>query len=392
MKDFGPSCGTALPVIKGPRGEMERNTRSRHAAAISEASRFLAVDLFAGCGGLTLGLKQAGFKVIGAVDSDKLATLTYTRNHRSTIYWHQDIRSMDALAMRKKLGIRRGRLDLLAGCPPCQGFSTLRTLRGKRRVVDDRNELIFEFLRFIREFRPKVVMVENVPELARDSRIGKVVRSLRGMGYSCDIRILDAANYRVPQRRRRMVLLAGINGPVPFGQPTKKRLTVRDAIGRLTHPSRSSDALHNATANHTSDVKNLIRRVPKDGGSRQSLGKLAQLDCHRRCNGFSDVYGRMAWDEVSPTITSGCVNPSKGRFLHPRQNRVISLREAALLQTFPRTYFFSLARGKCAAAQMIGNALPPTFVRRHGWQIRRYLQLVREDTLVRGTEARHARG
>jgi DNA (cytosine-5)-methyltransferase 1 len=106
------------------------------------------------------------------------------------------------------------------------------------------------------------------------------------------------------------------------------------------------------------------------------LGKGRQLECHKKCNGFKDVYGRMAWDDVSPTITGGCFNPSKGRFLHPTKNRAITLREAALLQTFPADYFFSTVRGKCPAAQMIGNALPPEFIRRHATEIRKKLALL----------------
>lgn len=333
----------------------------------------MAIDLFSGCGGLTLGLKQAGFRVVGAVDNDELAVATYKRNHRKTMTWNRDIREIDAKAMRLALGLRRGRLDLLAGCPPCQGFSTLRTLRGKRRIIDKRNDLIFQFLRFVREFQPKVVMIENVPGLAKNVRLENFMRSLRGMGFSCDVRVLDAAEYLVPQRRRRMVLLAGRKGSVPFARPMKRRITVRDAIGELSRPTESSDPLHKVMAQHSGYIRALIRRVPKDGGSRRSLGNEIQLECHRKCDGFVDVYGRMAWDDVSPTITGGCVNPSKGRFLHPTQNRAISLREAALLQTFPSRYFFPMHRGRYPVARMIGNALPPTFVRRHGHEIRHYL-------------------
>ena len=119
--------------------------------------------------------------------------------------------------------------------------------------------------------------------------------------------------------------------------------------------------------------RTLIRLIPKDGGSRLDLGRQRQLGCHRRCDGFKDVYGRMAWDDVSPTVTGGCVNPSKGRFLHPTKNRCVTLREAALLQSFPPTYRFSLRRGKFPAAQMIGNALPPEFIRRHAKQVGKHL-------------------
>jgi DNA (cytosine-5)-methyltransferase 1 len=131
--------------------------------------------------------------------------------------------------------------------------------------------------------------------------------------------------------------------------------------------------MHDHSANRTEKIVELIRKIPKDGGSRAHLGDEQQLACHKRLDGFYDVYGRMAWDAVAPTITSGFVNPSKGRFLHPSQNRTITLREAALLQTFPSYYRFPLDRGKYAAAALIGNALPPEFIRRLAIPVRRYL-------------------
>jgi DNA (cytosine-5)-methyltransferase 1 len=124
--------------------------------------------------------------------------------------------------------------------------------------------------------------------------------------------------------------------------------------------------LHNyLVAPRAPHIEKLIKAIPKDGGSRTDLGEEWQLECHKKSDGFKDVYGRMAWDSLSPTITGGCVNPSKGRFLHPTENRAITLREAALLQTFPKNYRFPLSRGKFPAALLIGNALPPEFIRRH---------------------------
>jgi DNA (cytosine-5)-methyltransferase 1 len=125
--------------------------------------------------------------------------------------------------------------------------------------------------------------------------------------------------------------------------------------------------------NRSKEVRELIALIPKNGGSRSDLPKRYQLDCHKRSDGFSDVYGRMAWDDVSPTITSGCHNPSKGRFLHPSQNRTITLREAAILQGFPRRYRFNVDHGKESIALMIGNALPPPFIAAHAGALRRGL-------------------
>lgn len=332
-----------------------------------------AIDLFSGCGGLSLGLKQAGFVVVGAVENDPLAAETYLANHPEVHVWTEDIRSVTGTSILEKLRLRPGQLGLLAGCPPCQGFSALRRLNGGRRVRDKQNDLIFEFLRLVRCLRPKAVMLENVPGLGDDNRFSKFRRALERLGYHVNAEVKDAQDFGVPQRRRRLMLLAAIHRPVPFAENARSRKTVRDAFSRLSPAQCRDDRLHSLHENRSAKVKALIRLIPKDGGSRHHLGNEHQLPCHRRCNGFRDVYGRMAWDDVAPTITGGCCNPSKGRFLHPAEDRNISLREAALLQSFPPNYLFSLRRGKFAAAQMIGNALPPEFIRRHALKLHEVL-------------------
>jgi DNA (cytosine-5)-methyltransferase 1 len=332
-----------------------------------------AIDLFCGCGGLTEGLRQAGFSVVGALDSEPLAVESYRFNHPRTALWSKDIRRVAASGMMNDLGLSPGDLDLLAGCPPCQAFSGLRTLNGARGIRDSDKDLLFEFLRFVRVLRPRALMMENVPGLADDRRMAKLLKALRSLGYTCEYKILDAADYGVAQRRRRLILLAGKNGAIAFAKAAADRVTVRDAIGSLARPGKTGDELHDFPEKRQADVVDLIARIPKNGGSRLDLGDAWQLQCHKKCDGFSDVYGRMSWGTVAPTITSGCVNPSKGRFLHPVQNRCITLREAALLQSFPVDYRFSLKRGKFLAAQMIGNALPPEFIRRQARAVIAYL-------------------
>lgn len=332
-----------------------------------------AIDLFCGAGGLTLGLRQAGFRVIGAVDNNELAVETFKANHRDVYVWQRDIRCLSVNTVKKKFGLGKGDLDLLAGCPPCQGFSTLRTLNGSRRVRTVHQDFVFEFLRFVRELLPKAVMLENVPRLATDQRMKHIIADLVGMGYRCTHDVLDAADYGVPQRRRRFILIAGHRARIAFGHSSRRKRSVRDAIGKLGKRSKH-DPLHKIQENRSERVRRVIRLIPKNGGSRTDLKPGDQLACHRNCDGFHDVYGRMAWDDVAPTITGGCFNPSKGRFLHPVHHRAITLREAALLQTFSPSYFFSLKRGKCHAAQMIGNALPPEFIRRHAKNILRSLK------------------
>lgn len=337
-----------------------------------------AIDLFSGCGGLTLGLKLAGFKVLGAVEADPTAVQTYKANHASVSVKQVDIRKLSPSQFRRELKIRQGELDLLAGCPPCQGFSTLRTRNGAVRNRDSRNDLVHEMLRFAREFKPKAIMMENVPRLVEHKPFEDLCEGLRRAGYKVAFGIKDAARYGVPQRRRRLILLAGRGFEIPFALETSRSRTVRGAIGRLPDPGKSRDALHNLpTKKRAARIQKLIRDIPKDGGSRADLPDDRQLECHKQSDGFSDIYGRIAWDEVAPTITSGCFNPSKGRFLHPVKNRAITMREAALLQTFPRDYDFPISAGKEAIALMIGNALPPEFIRRHALEIRKALKMKR---------------
>ncbi|MFG1757475.1 DNA cytosine methyltransferase [Micromonospora echinofusca] len=342
---------------------------------MTAATPLRAIDLFCGPGGLTQGLKQAKFTVVGGVEQEPIACETYSRNHPEVRLWSDDIRDLSPSAVRTELGLKPGDLDLLAGCPPCQGFSSLRTRNGKRVVDDGRNDLVMQMAVWAAEFRPRAILMENVPALARDYRMDLLVEALEGLGYPArsSYRVVDAQEYGVPQRRRRLVLIAAHKEEIPISSSSYSRQTVRDAIGELPPPGSSGDQLHDLPERRSPKVRDIISRIRKDGGSRKDLGE-DQLECHKRLDGFYDIYGRMAWDGPAPTITSGCSNPSKGRFLHPEQDRAISLREAALLQSFPRSYWFSLKGGKEAAALMIGNALPPRLVEAHGTVIRRYLE------------------
>jgi DNA (cytosine-5)-methyltransferase 1 len=314
--------------------------------------------------------------VIGAVELNNLAASTYRRNFPRTRLWHSDIRSVTVAEMMRTLKLAKGDLDLLAACPPCQGFSTIRTLNGHASAIDPRNDLVLQLVRFVRQMHPKTVLVENVPGLADDRRIRELEHVLEENRYRLRSEIIDAADYGVPQRRRRFLLVATRMGEVPSKPRPTPRTTVRDAIGSLGAAGRSGDPLHDHGENRSAEVRERIARIPKNGGSRSDLPKNLQLSCHRRGHGFKDVYGRMAWNDVAPTLTCGFVNPSKGRFLHPDKNRSITLREAALLQTFPKKHYFSLEEGKYSAAELIGNALPPRLV---AAQARSFLRHLRES-------------
>lgn len=319
---------------------------------------------------MTLGLKLAGYRVVGALDSDSLAVETYRTNHPRTHVWERDIRTVPSEEVLTSLRLRRGELDLLAGCPPCQGFSTMRTRNQGPAVKDERNDLVFEFLRFVRDLLPKAVLMENVPGLASDRRMETFWEELTRLGYRGSQWILNAADYGVPQRRRRMLLMATRFGSVSPAPEKPRARTVAHAFSGIGTAGSSGDPLHDLPETRSAAVMRRIRSVPPDGGGRETIPAEEQLPCHQRCNGYKDVYGRMAWNKPAPTITGGCTNPSKGRFLHPVEHRAITLREAAALQGFPRRYHFSLRRGKGAASVLIGNAVPPEFVRPHARKIR----------------------
>lgn len=338
-----------------------------------------AIDLFSGCGGLSVGLELAGFRVRAAVEIDIKAQETYRANHPNVRLYCESIRELSAAKVLRDTGLAPGDLDLLAGCPPCQGFSRLRTRNRSVTVPDVRNDLIRDFLRFVRVMRPKTVMLENVPGLRQDHRFANLCSALEAMEYRVVSADLDAADYSVAQRRKRLILLASRIHEPRLAVKAKLRLTVRDVIADLDEPSGTLDQLHAVPENRSSAVMSLIRLIPLDGGSRSQLPQKMQLGCHTRNDGFYDVYGRMSWDDVAPTITSGCSNPSKGRFLHPSKHRTITLREAALLQGFPADYLFDITHGKESIALMIGNALPPPFVSAHARELRRGIQIYGTD-------------
>lgn len=335
---------------------------------------FISADLFSGCGGLSEGLRQAGFKTSIAFEKDEVAVKTYKLNHSDTVVIKKDIRKVKLNEVRKKL--KDQPIHLLAGCPPCQGFSSVRRLNRIEPVEDDRNNLINEFVRLIKELNPYTVMMENVPGLINYDLFHSSINELKSFGYKwIDYKVVNVKDYGVPQSRRRLVLVGSRLGEIKVAEGSKEKKTVRDTIEKLPLPELSNDELHKIFPVHRPDVQKRIELTPKNGGSRKDLPEEYTLECHKGINiGFNDIYGRLRWDDVSTTITGGCLNPSKGRFLHPEQNRCISAREAALLQTFPPDYKFPVDIPKSNLALMIGNALPPKFSEIQSLNIHEHLQ------------------
>lgn len=323
-------------------------------------SSITAVDLFAGAGGATQGLIDAGFSVLGAVEFEATAAETYRSNHPDVTLWEQDIKTLKATDLRRQLGIGRGELTLLKACPPCQGFSTL--AEGRIAANDFRNDLVGHVVRFVRELRPRSVLVENVPGLGRDRRAGELMSALKQMGYATRSYIVNAVDFGVPQRRRRFIILAfrGARTAMPdrlSPQDLVAPVTVRDAFQDLSSKVASDDPL-NVARRPSALVAERIAAVPV-GGSRFDLPEHLQLDCHKRLvssRSAAGSYGRMKWDEPASTMTTRCTTPASGPFIHPDENRAITLREAASIQTFPARYKFS---GSSAAIErQIGNAVP----------------------------------
>lgn len=335
------------------------------------------MDLFAGCGGMTEGMFKAGYRVLAAVEIDKYAAQAYKANNdmRGVCLFEKDIKTIQTADIAKLLCGEP--LHLLAGCPPCQGFSTMRKKNKKRPRKDARNKLIWEYMRFVEDLRPITIMLENVPALENYTEFKKAVVRLRQLGYNPHHEVVDVANYGVPQRRKRLVMVGSLLGDIFPADGTSPLTTVRDTIGGLPLPENSNDPLHQVFPQHTAEVQERIRITPHDGGSRTDLPDEYTLACHKIDGiGFKDVYGRLAWDKVSSTITGGCLNPSKGRFLHPEQDRCISAREASILQTFPQKYIFPVAIPRASIALMIGNALPPLFCKQQVEHISEHLDVV----------------
>ena len=320
-----------------------------------------SIDIFSGCGGLTEGMQQADFKTELAFEIDEIASKVYRLNHPDTTVITKDIRKVSIAEIKR--GLKNKKIHLLAGCPPCQGFSSIRRLNRVEPVADDRNNLIMEYVRLVKALKPYTIMMENVPGLMHCDLFKDALEILKEAGYKwTDYKVVNVKNYGVPQSRRRLVLVGSRLGEIKVAKPIEKKQTVRQAIGNLPLPENSKDPVHKIFPKHKPHVQERIEMTPKNGGSRKDLPKKYLLKCHEAENiGFNDVYGRLRWDDYSTTITGGCLNPSKGRFLHPEQNRCISAREAALLQSFPASYKFPAETPRASLALLIGNALPPNF-------------------------------
>lgn len=347
----------------------------------STESPISAVDLFCGAGGLTYGLRQAGIKVEAGIDLDEQVEHAYVTNNPGAKFVHWDVSHKQYGSVEKLFGTNKYRL--LAGCAPCQPFSKLTNGVERHEAWD----LLDNFGRFVMRILPEVVTMENVPELADRGRVvfNRFVRTLENCDYDVQWQIVQCPEYGIPQRRKRLVLLASRLGKIeipqgPFPRP-EDWPTVRQTIGALPHLEAGEedpvDPMHRASQLSSLNLKR-IRATKPDGGTRRNWPDELVLDCHRKKSGesYCSIYGRMWWDQPAPTMTTLCTGIGNGRFGHPEQDRSITPREAALFQSFPRSYEFwppEKRLNRSAVTKMIGNAVPPRLAEALGRAIMKHV-------------------
>lgn len=334
---------------------------------------FAVVDLFCGVGGLTHGFLLEKFDVSAGVDFDESCKYAYEQNNCNAKFLHKDITQLNAKELNKLY--RSNKRKILVGCAPCQPFSIYNRKndsKGKSVInTDNKWKLLYSFLELIEKTKPDIISMENVPLLLKFNK-GKVfndfVKKLKELGYSVTTFIVNAQDYGVPQRRKRVILFGSKFGEVKLIEPlinNNEYVTVRDAIGNLppikageVHPD---DSLHRSRNLSELSLKRI--KASRVGKTWKQWDESLLLDCHKEEGGkkYTSVYGRMSWKEVAPTMTTYCIGLNNGRFGHPNQARAISLREAALLQSFPANYDFIDKSKKFSSsniARHIGNAVP----------------------------------
>ncbi|MGG7033800.1 MAG: DNA cytosine methyltransferase [Flavobacterium sp.] len=331
-----------------------------------------AVDFFCSGGGMSYGMQQAGIEILAGIDFDENCKATYEANIKGAEFIHADVFDLTEQELEEKLSLNKDDDELvLIGCSPCQFWSIINTDKTKSKKSKN---LLIEFRRFVEYFNPGYVVVENVPGVLRKKRasgLAGFVRWLNKSGYKVHFDVHEVSEYGVPQHRKRFTLIANrVTSqelmPVPVNG---EKLTVRDVIGehngfpKISHGHKdTSEFLHTVAGLEKINLDRLAV-TPKDGGTRLAYVDNEELapKCHKgKTDGFKDVYGRMWWDKPSPTITTKFFSISNGRFGHPEEDRAISLREGAVLQSFPKDYIFK-ATSIANTARMIGNAVPPKY-------------------------------
>ena len=325
------------------------------------------VDLFCGIGGLTHGFTREGFNVVAGIDIDESCKFAFEKNNNSK-FISKSITDISGEELNEIFG--KSKIKILVGCAPCQPFSSY-TFKDPEKKDNDKWKLLYEFQRLILETKPDIISMENVSQLINFKKapvFNDFIETLKTEGYFTHFEIVNCPEYGMPQNRKRLVLIASKLGKIELIPKTHKKenfVTVRDAIGNLPYIEdgefHEKDRLHFARKlSPTNKIR--IKSTPY-GGSWKDWPEDLKLECHKKESGksYSSVYGRMRWEEPSPTMTTHCIGYGNGRFGHPEQNRGISLREASILQSFPKNYIFFKKNEDMSTvviARQIGNAVP----------------------------------
>ncbi len=323
-----------------------------------------AVDLFCGVGGLTCGLQESGIRVVAGIDNDPSCEYAYSINNKSK-FLTKDIRSITKKEIDNLWGSPK--IKILAGCAPCQTFSK-HTEKNKKRQEDERWGLLYHFLELVKKSKPNIVTMENVPQLRNYRIFDDFVKGLKKLKFHVSYKVVQCTKYGIPQRRSRLVLLASKFGEISLIPETHKAsdyISIKDIIGKLK-PIKAgqvskSDSLHRSWKLSSINKKRISQSKP--GGTWLDWDKKIRLPCHKKSSGksYTSVYGRMKWSDPAPTITTQFFSYGTGRFGHPKQHRAISLREGALIQTFPKNYKFYSDDKEISfntIGRHIGNAVP----------------------------------
>lgn len=345
-----------------------------------------AVDLFCGVGGLTHGLEQTGINVIAGIDVDPMCKYAYEKNNKAK-FIKKDIRQFTSTELSKlypSTGIK-----LLVGCAPCQPFST-HTRKYKDRHQDKRWDLLYDFGRLIEKVEPDIVAFENVTPIRKEQIYRDFIEKFDSFDYDIWEDMVYCPDYGIPQKRRRLVLIASALGridPLPKTHSLSGQRglapyrTVKEAIGKLPPINAGqgceSDRLHRSCRLLGKNMERI--KQSRAGGTWEDWDESLRASCHRKSSGktYKAVYGRMEWDEPSPTITTQFYKFGTGRFGHPQQHRALSVREGALLQTFPIDYDFIEPNLPIPITRLgihIGNAVPVQLATVMGYHIQKHVE------------------
>lgn len=336
------------------------------------------IDLFCGIGGLTYGLQKSGIKVIAGIDNDETCKYAYEKNNKAR-FINADLTKYSSSEIKKLYS--KNSVKILVGCAPCQPFSS-HSFKNKDKNHDDRWDLLTYFGKIINDTLPEIVSMENVRGIVKTDIFKSFLSVLEKNNYFVDYKVVYVPDYGAPQNRSRLILLASKLGEIKIPKTTHTKetyVTVKKIIKNLppikAGQTSKDDPLHKAK--NLSEINIQRIKQSKQNGTWKDWEKKLLLDCYKKESGqtYTSVYGRMGWNNVSPTITTQFFNLGSGRFGHPTQNRALSLREGALLQTFPKNYDFGEIKSMTTIARHIGNSVPPVLGEIIGKTIKKHLNI-----------------